>query len=103
MDIFKIVTAALCVAVLHFSFRRLLCRRAEKDLLAMGARWQGREIILAGDEETLEYAIRCALLIADGKLAVTVYISACAEHRSEMVDIVGRFCVRHRNLAYQIL
>ena len=102
MVIFEILTAALCVAVLHFSFRAFLCRFATEELRVMGVRRYADELIISARDVTPEYAIRCALLVANGRLRVTVCIPADAVRREEMEEDMARLCASYPNLTYRI-
>ncbi len=101
MDFLQIMAATLCVAVLYFACRTLACRVARAELLHMGAELGAQEIALLAEEETLEYALRCALLIANGRLSVSVRIPR--DESGELYDIAARLAARHPNLVIQMM
>ena len=103
MEFLKILTAALCVAVLHFSFRACLCFFAKRELAAMSARCCEDGIVIDAGEVVPEYAIRCALLVSNKRMTVTVRIPADVARRKGIIRDMEHFCERYPNLRYQII
>ncbi len=103
MTFFQILSAALVVAVLYFLIRAALIGTAKRELARMGAEWDETRIVLCATADSLEYALRCALLAADGRSTVIVSVPSRSADREELMDIIARFSLRHQNLRYQMI
>jgi hypothetical protein len=49
----------------------------------------------------LEYYVRLALTVADGRIFVVAYLKKDSAEKDDMLDTVLRFRRAHKNLSYQ--
>ncbi|MBQ9748009.1 MAG: hypothetical protein IJV98_04415 [Clostridia bacterium] len=102
MTIPAIISAFFGVAAIYFALRALLSRMAKRALDAVGAAEGTEETSVFAECETLEYAVRCALLRANGRRRIMIYIPSESKDRDELLDIAARLAARYRNVEYQL-
>lgn len=95
--------AVLCgLYLLMLAVLAVVCRRE----LRKTAAWKEKdgELSVYAEADSLEYAIRCALLASGGgKIAVTVNIRHDDRARDEMIDMTEKLSKTHKNLRYRIV
>jgi hypothetical protein len=58
-------------------------------------------IEIYADADALEYYVRLALTVADGRIFVVAYLKKDSAEKDDMLDTVLRFRRAHKNLSYQ--
>ena len=100
----EILVSTALVLSLYFVFRLMLFFFAEHELDAsLNAQRSQDAIEIFADAESLEYYIRLALVAAEDKTEVIVYVKKDSADKADMLDTISRMKKEHKNVSYRLI
>lgn len=103
MSFWSEIGIALIIALsIYAAFRAVIQIFAQTELQrSCFVKRREDAIEIYADTEALEYYVRLALAVADGRISVVAYLKKDSAEKADMLDTVLRFRRTHKNLSYQ--
>ena len=98
-----LVSVALALS-LYFVFRSMLFLFSEHEVEASEKIVRTEDAIeIFADAKSLEYYVRLALVAAEGKTEVIVYVKKDSADKADMLDTLTKMKNEHKNLSYRLI
>lgn len=96
------ILAAVFFSISVYAFLRMVCilfARHELDVSSCNRKKDAIEVF--ADADSLEYYVRLALFVAEGRIEVIAYLKKENPQKAEMLNTISCFHRTHKNLSYR--